>query len=235
MHLPLAPVATVGLALWVLAMAHDKTFGGPVGLTAPLAALMGGYAIAELALIRRYGPPVEPWLVVGTVGLFVVIAAIFSRVPNAHQYPGVRLNGLLIGLALLLGTVTRPTAAVAAAWTGLCFAAVVAVWISPGVSARDVTGDLIWPLMNAIGAHVAARGIARLGRDLSARLADERQAVTDRARRESAQQEMTYLMDVLTRGETLCDAAPRGAIRSQVAADLCRLRGLLRSRAELLA
>jgi hypothetical protein len=234
-RLPVAPVAIAGLGLYILTLSNSNYTAVPLRLTVPLAAAVLGYAGAGLAVIRRFGERIEPWLAVGTLGPFALVAFLTAHAATSTGPPRLTLLGPLAGLALLLGTVTHPRAAIAAAWCGLTLAGTAVVWSAPRLSGRYVAAEFIWPLIAFVGAHLTARTIGRLSHNLSAQLTEQRRAETTLARRRAARREVDFLLGILSQGEALCTSAEPGPIRSQVIGELIRLRNLLEAQASSLA
>jgi hypothetical protein len=234
-RLPIGPVATAGLGLYILTLSNSNYTAVPLRLTIPLAAVVLGYAGAGLALIRRFGQRLESWLAVGALAPFALVVLLTARVTASAGIPRLTLLGPLAGLALLLGTVVQPRSAVVTAWCGLGLAVVAVVRSAPRLSDRFIAAELIWPLIAFLGAHLTARAIGRLSHELSVQLTEERGAEATAVRRRAAHRELDFLLGVLSQGQALCASAEPGAIRTQVTGELIRLRRLLRSLAATLA
>jgi len=234
-RLPVGPLATAGLGLYILTLSNSNYTAVPLRLTIPLAAVVLGYAGAGLALIRRFGQRTESWLSVGALVPFALVALLTARASASTGIPRLTLLGPLAGLALLLGTVVQPRSAVVAAWCGLGLAAAAVVWSAPRLSDRFIAAELIWPLIAFIGAHLTARAIGRLSQDLSAQLTEERRAEALSVRHRAARRELDFLLAVLSQGQALCISAEPGAIRSEVTSELIGLRRLINSLAATLA
>jgi hypothetical protein len=229
-RLTLTPVATAGLVIYILLMSNGTYTAVPLYLTIPLAVAVLAYAVAGLALTRHFGRRIEPWLAIGTLGPFALTAVVSVNTASPAGPPRLVLGGLLIGLALVLGTVVSPRVAVLMAWSGLGVAAAAAVWTSSGLPIRLIASELTMPLVAFLGAHLTTRAVMRISGDLSDRLTRDRIALAADARRSAASQEVNYLLDVSAQGEALCASAEPGPIRTQVSGELRRLGDQLRTR-----
>ena len=223
-RLALVPVAITGLALYILSMSNAAYAAVPWSLTTPLAVLVAGYAVLAWQFLHRYGTSLEPWLALGALAPFAIIAVLTAHAAQNTDIPRVTLIGPLAGLALLLGTVVRPKSAVIMAWAGLVAAAVAVIWSAPGVSARYASAELIWPVIAFLGGHYLTRAMARLGPDLAQAFAAQHRDQVERAQRAAARQEIEYLLDVLAEGEDLAEQAEPGPITTSVVGRLAELR-----------
>jgi hypothetical protein len=223
-RLPLVPAAITGLALYVLSLSNSAYTAVPWRLTIPLALLVTCYAAAAFVVLRRRGVRLEPWFALGSLVPFALISLLTVHAARGTGPARVTLLGPLAGLALLLGTVIRPRAAVILAWSGLAVAGVAVVRSSPGVSSRYVGAELIWPLMAFLAAHFLTRTVAGLGNDLANIFTAERRRDAARAWRAAAHREVRFLLDVLGEGEALCASATPGPITNRVVTRLAELR-----------
>jgi hypothetical protein len=230
-RLTLVPATITCFAIFVLSMSNSAYSAVPWSLTIPLALVVVGYAAVSYLLLLRNGTRLEPWLALGTLVPFAFTALLAAHAGNSAGPARVTLIGPLAGIALLLGTVVQPRTAAVLAWCGLAAASAAVIWSAPGVSTRYLGAELIWPLIAFLGGHFLVKAVARLGNDLSTALGEERDRDADRVRRAAAHGEAVFLLDVLAKGQALCDSAQPGPITTGVTAQLVELRTILRAQA----
>ena len=136
---------------------------------------------------------------------------------------GRQVAGLLVGLALVLGTVAAPGRLSLTARAVLVVAVAATVAAAPPGATVRVVSDLVWVPAAYLGAHLLARSLAQFAGQLSEEFVHECGAATDQARRHSQDREMRYLEAVLAQGVDLAASAPVGAVREGVERDLHRI------------
>lgn len=229
--LPLAPAAIAVLAMYIARTAVSDSAPVPATLALPMAALTAGYAVACWWIVRRCGPTLEPWLSLGALVPFAVSTAVTTFYAHEGMPRQLTSAGQLLGLAFVLGTITRPRRLVVVSVTAQVGATALAVSAAPEAALRRGVADLVWVAAGYVGSHLLARSIGTLSRDVADDLAGERAAATAAAHRRSREHELAYLSRVLVRGRELARLAAAGPIRSGVETDLGRVEaGLLELR-----
>ena len=230
-RLTLVPATITCFGIYVLSMSNSAYAAVPWTLTVPLASAVVGYAAVAYLLLLRYGMRLEPWLTLGTLVPFALIALVTADAAQVTEPARVTLIGPLAGLALLLGTVVQPRPAAVLAWCGLGAAAIAVVLSAPAVPTRYLAAELIWPSIAFLGGHFLIKALGDMSNELSTALGEEHDRAADRARRAAAHAEANFLLDVLAEGQALCDAAQPGPVTTTVAAQLAELRAVLRAQA----
>lgn len=231
--LPLVPAGIALLAMYVARTAVSDSAPVTAAWAFPMAAVTAGYAAVTWMLLRRHGPAVEPWLGLGATVPLALSTAVTTYYAHAGTPRQLTSAGQLLGLAFVLGTITRPRRLVAVAVAVQAAATGVAVAAAPSAALTRAVGDLVWVLAGFVGAHALARSIARLNGEVSEHLARERAGATDAANRGSRTRELAYLDAVLAQGRVLAARAEPGPVRTGVETDLQRIGervGALRTR-----
>ena len=221
--LPLAPAGMALLAMYIARTAVNDSAPVPAAFAFPMAALTAGYAALTWWLVRRRGPAWEPWLSLGVVVPFAVSAAITTYFAHHGVPRTLTSSGHLLGLGFVLGTIVRPRALMWCAIAVQLIATALVVVTAPPAALGRAAGELVWMAAAFIGAHVLARSLDSLSRDVSDRLAHERATATAAAHRRSQDHELEYLRAALAQGRGLAREAPPGPVRSSVEADLDRI------------
>jgi hypothetical protein len=221
--LPLAPAAIVILALLIAGTALCDSTPVPALAAYSLAAITAAYAGWTWRMIRRRGSWLEPWLSLCAVFPFAAATALTTYYAHLGEPRQLTAASLLVGLALVLGTVAAPGRLSLTARAVLVVAVAATVAAAPPGATVRVVSDLVWVPAAYLGAHLLARSLAQFAGQLSEEFVHECGAATDQARRHSQDREMRYLEAVLAQGVDLAASAPVGAVREGVERDLHRI------------